>query len=304
MTPSGAADALRAARIPVWTDEPLARHGYWRVGGPADLLVHVRGAEELATVMGLGLPVTVLGNGSNLLVSDAGIRGITVQLRGAFRESVVDGDILRAGGGLMNPVLLARLDKQSLGGLGCLAGVPGTVGGAIRMNAGTRIGEIGDRVSWVDLILPGGTPQQLTPADIGFSYRWAQLPAGAIVTEVGLRVSHEEYAAEKEAMTEHLAYRMRTQPLNQPSCGSVFKNPPGDHAGRLIEAAGLKGHRHGGARISEKHANFIVNEGGSTAEDVVTLIRLARDTVRDRFGISLETEVHTAGDWPKGLWPR
>lgn len=303
MSTTAVADALRADGLAVWANENLSQHGYWKLGGPADLLVHVRSRAELARVMETGLSITLLGNGSNLLVADAGIRGITVQLHGSFRESTIEGDTLRAGGGLMNTVLLARLARAEVGGIGCLAGVPGTVGGAIRMNAGTRIGEIGARVEWVDVVLPGGESRRLTPADIGFSYRWARLPEGAIVVETGLRVSRDEFVAEKAAMTEHLAYRMRTQPLNQPSCGSVFKNPPGDHAGRLIDAAGLKGHLQGGARISDKHANFIVNEGDATAMDVTTLIQLARDTVAERFGIILETEVHAVGDWPEGRWP-
>ena len=247
MTISAVAGTLRAAGVQVWTDAPVAEHGYWKIGGPADLLVHASSPDDLQVIMQTGLPVTVLGNGSNLLVADAGIRGITVQLHGTFRTSTVKAGLLRAGGGLMNTVLLARLDRARVGGLGCLAGVPGTIGGAIRMNAGTRLGAIGERVEWVDIIQSSGTKERLTPAEIGFSYRWAQLPTDAIVVEVGLRVDADIYSKERAAMAEHLSYRMKTQPLNQPSCGSVFKNPPGDHAGRLIEAAGLKGHSHGGA---------------------------------------------------------
>ena len=150
---------------------------------------------------------------------------------------------------------------------------------------------------------PGGERQSLSPDDIGFSYRWARLPEGAIITQVQLQLSQEIYEEERESMAEHIAYRKRTQPLDQPSCGSVFKNPQGDHAGRLIEDVGLKGHKHGGARISAKHANFIVNEGGATAMDVHHLIHLAQETVRERHGVTLEPEVHAVGDWPDGLWP-
>ncbi len=300
---SDALQALQAAGLNPERDAPLARYGYWRLGGPADLLVDVENEAGLQAVMATGLPVTVLGNGSNLLVADAGIRGITIRLRGVFRQSTIDQEVMTAGGGLMNTVLLARLDKARLGGLGCLAGVPGTLGGAIRMNAGTRLGEIGTRVQFVDVVLNGGAKRRLTPDEIGFSYRWAQLPAGAIITQVQLKLSEKVYAEEKAAMAEHIGYRQRTQPLDQPSCGSVFKNPAGDHAGRLIEDVGLKGHGHGGARISAKHANFIVNEGGATAMDVYTLIKLARDTVQERHGVTLEPEVHVVGDWPIGLWP-
>ena len=300
---SAARQALQAAGLDPQADAPLAKFGYWRLGGPADLLVDVVDAAGLQAVMGTGLPVTVLGNGSNLLVSDAGIRGVTLRLRGEFRESTVKGEVLTAGGGLMNTVLLARLAKARLGGLGCIGGVPGTLGGAIRMNAGTRLGEIGARVRWVDVVLPGGVSKRLTPEDIGFSYRWARMPAGAIITRAQLQLSAAIYDEERAAMAEHIAYRQDTQPLDQPSCGSVFKNPPGDHAGRLIEEVGLKGERHGGARISAKHANFIVNEGGATAMDVYILIKRARDAVLERHGVILEPEVHAVGDWPTGLWP-
>jgi len=294
---------LEAAGLSPKEDAPLCKVGYWRLGGPADLLVDVMDDAGLMAVMATGLPVTVMGNGSNLLVADSGIRGITIRLRGDFRSTQTDDEILTAGGGLMNTVLLSRLERSELGGLGCLAGVPGTLGGAIRMNAGTRLGEIGERVCWVDVVLPGGQPRRLTPEDIGFSYRWARLPQGAIITRVQLKLSRSIFEEEREAMAEHIGYRQRTQPLDQPSCGSVFKNPPGDHAGRLIEDVGLKGHSHGGARISAKHANFIVNEGEATAMDVYTLIKLARDTVLQRHGIRLDPEVHAVGDWPDGLWP-
>ena len=294
---------LQAAGLSPKTDVPLAKYGYWRLGGPADILVDVLDTEGLQAVMTTGAPVTVLGNGSNLLVADEGIRGITIRLKGEFLKSEATGEILTAGGGLMNTVLLARLQKIQLGGLGCLAGVPGTLGGAIRMNAGTRLGEIGSRVLWVEVVLPGGERQSLSPDEIGFSYRWARLPDGAIITRAQLQLSQEIYAEEREAMAEHIDYRKRTQPLDQPSCGSVFKNPQGDHAGRLIEDVGLKGHKHGGARISAKHANFIVNEGGATAMDVHHLIHLAQETVQERHGVTLEPEVHAVGDWPDGLWP-
>jgi UDP-N-acetylmuramate dehydrogenase len=298
-----AAKALSEAGVPCWRAAPLSAHGYWKLGGPADLLVHARSRDELSQIMDTGLPITVIGNGSNLLIADAGVRGITVQLHGDFRQSAVEGETLRAGGGVMNTVLLARMAKAQLGGIGCLAGVPGTLGGAIRMNAGTRLGEIGDRVQWVDVMTLDGLVHRLEPFEIGFSYRRATLPSGAIVIEVALRVSPDRFSEERAMMREHLQYRMRSQPLDQPSCGSVFKNPPNDHAGRLIEAAGLKGTVHGGAQISSKHANFIVNRGGATANDVTALIRQARDTVQARFGVTLVPEVHPIGDWPKGHWP-
>ena len=315
---AGASLKLIMAGMEPVKDAPLARYGYWRVGGPADLFVDVHDASQLAAVLETDLPVTILGNGSNLLVSDAGVRGIVARLRGTFRAlafndptqpgglvETLEGDsgLAIVGAGMMNTVVLRKLDKMGIAGLGCLAGVPGTIGGAIRMNAGTRIGEIGDKVAFVRVMLPNGMTQNLTPDAIDFRYRRATLPPGSIVTRVGIFVSKSEYSAERDAIKEHLSYRKSTQPLDKPSCGSTFKNPPGDSAGRLIDAAGLKGASEGGAQISEKHANFFVNTGNATAMDLYRLIKHARDTVADQFQIQLEPEVHAVGDWPDGLWP-
>jgi UDP-N-acetylmuramate dehydrogenase len=315
---AGASLKLIMAGMEPIKDAPLAKHGYWRVGGPADLLVDVHDGAQLAAVMETDLPVTVLGNGSNLLVADAGIRGIVIRLKGNFRALAfrdpkdpaglldhLDSElgIAVVGGGMMNTVLLNKLNKLGLGGLGCLAGVPGTIGGAIRMNAGTRLGEIGDTVAFVRVMLPNGHAKTLTPDDIDFRYRRATLPTGAIVTRVGVWVSKAVHATEQADIREHLNYRKQTQPLDTPSCGSTFKNPPGDAAGRLIDAAGLKGSTEGGAQISEKHANFFVNTGHATAADLHTLIKRARDTVAEQFNVTLEPEVHAVGDWPEGSWP-
>lgn len=303
--------ALESAGVPIRRDEPLARRGWWRVGGPADLWAEPGTGAALQACMRTadahGLAVTVLGNGSNLLVADAGIRGITVKLGGAFRASEVvetaDGPVVVAGGGLMNTVLLNRLDKAGLHGLGCLAGVPGTLGGAVRMNAGTHLGEIGSRVQEVELVLPGGATQRVPGAALGFRYRRADLPRDAVVGRIWLRVEREGLESAQAAVRDHLLRRKATQPLDQPSCGSTFKNPPGDAAGRLIEAAGLKGHRIGGAMISEKHANFFLNTGGATARELRGLILHARDRVWQRSGVELEPEVHAVGDWPDDAWP-
>lgn len=301
------AEALQALGLEPRADVPLATRGFWRIGGPADLWAEVHTAAQLSAIQALGVPVTVIGNGSNLLVSDAGIRGLALRLAGELREARFGEEagepVVEAGGGLLNAVLLRRVEQAGLGGLASLAGVPGTVGGAIRLNAGTALGEIGARVLRVDLVLRDGSNTTLQAEEIGFRYRHARLPAGAIVVRATLRLTREGVAEEQAAIQHHLARRKATQPLELPSCGSVFKNPPGDHAGRLIEAAGLKGARRGGAQISEKHANFIVNLGGARAADVLGLINLARDTVRQRFGVTLEPEVHVVGDWPDGSWP-
>ena len=288
---------------------PLARRGYWRVGGPADLFVEVSTPSDLATVQAQGLAVTVIGNGSNLLVADAGIRGVVVRLAGTFRASALqggpDGPEVVAGAGLANAVLLKRLESTDLSGLGCLAGVPGTIGGAVRMNAGTHLGELGDRVRQVEVSLPDGSLQIRPASALQFRYRRATLPPGAIVTRVWLRLEADPHlvAEHREAVRQHLERRKATQPLSQPSCGSTFKNPPGDAAGRLIDRSGLKGHRIGGAQISEKHANFFVNTGDCTAMDLYHLIGLARQTVFEQHGVVLEPEVHAVGAWPEGCWP-
>ncbi len=297
-------DLQRLGLSPI-VDEPLARRGFWRIGGPADVWVDVAEEAQLQGVMALGLPVTVVGRGSNLLVADAGIRGITVRLGGALRGGALGLDGADVGAGMANTVLLSRLRSAGLGGAAALAGVPGTLGGAIRMNAGWSLGEIGDRVRSVRVVLPGGAVDELPGDALDFAYRQTRLPPGAVVTRVRLDLltSAQQVADEAATVDAHLARRRATQPLDQPSCGSVFKNPPGDAAGRLQEAAGLKGVQRGGARISDKHANFIVNTGGASAADVWWLVRHARDTVWRRFGIALEPEVHPAGDWPAGHWP-
>lgn len=173
------------------------------------------------------------------------------------------------------------------------------------MNAGTHLGELGDRARAVEVMLPDGTLVVLPAEDVRFSYRRAQLPPGAIVLRAWLRIESDPIQVERDRahVRAHLERRRATQPLDQPSCGSTFKNPPGDAAGRLIDASGLKGTRLGGAQVSEKHANFFINTGNATATDLYQLISLVRATVFEKHGVLLEPEVHAAGDWPPGMWP-
>jgi UDP-N-acetylmuramate dehydrogenase len=242
----------------------------------------------------------VLGNGSNALIHDEGIRGVVLKLVGNLADLGVDGTSAWAGGGLLLTVLLSRLDKRGLAGAEPFAGVPGTVGGAVVMNAGTRLGEAADLVESAELVLPGGDLVTLQAADLAFSYRHARIPSGAVVARARLRLVETDLEARLAQRQDFLKLRKATQPLDLPSCGSTFTNPPGDHAARLIQAAGLKGLRHGGASISTVHANFIVNHGEATAEDIRTLIATARCTVRDRFDVWLTPEVRLLGDWPEG----
>ncbi len=295
-------------------EEPLARHGYWRVGGPIERLVFVEEAGELAELCRSDPSLRVLGNGSNLLLPDAGLRGTVVRLGGVFRETRVVGEVgagevgevgdavrVRVGAGLLNAVLLNRAARLGLAGLGPLAGVPGTVGGAVAMNAGTALGEVADVLHAVEGVGPNGLVT-LSRADLPMHYRDGGLPEGFVVTAAVFRLRREGVAEEEERIATHLARRKATQPLDLPSCGSVFRNPPEGHAGQLIEAVGLKGHRVGGAEISAKHANFIVNTGGATALDVMTCIHTAWSEVRARTGVTLVPEVRVWGQWP-GMWP-
>lgn len=288
-------------------EEPLARHGFWRVGGPIERLLLVDTADELAAAIAADPSLHILGNGSNLLIPDVGLRGTVVKLGGTFRDSGVlddDGDVVRyrAGAGLLNVALLARVARLGLGGLGPLAGVPGTVGGAVAMNAGTALGEVADVLIAIDGVDRDG-PRTIPRAELPMVYREGGLPPGFVVTSAVFELQRNGFAEEQARIAHHLSRRRATQPLDLPSCGSVFRNPPGDHAGRLIEAVGLKGHRVGGASISEVHANFIVNLGGATATDVMTCIRTAWSTVREQMGVTLVPEVHVLGEWPAGVWP-
>lgn len=293
---SGLAEALRQAGAGVTEDAPLRKLAFWRVGGPADLLVEVNTLDQLALAMSGG-PVTPLGRGSNALIHDSGVRGIVLRLGGDLAELRVEGTRAVAGGGLALTALLARLDKAGLAGAEPFAGVPGTIGGAVVMNAGTQLGEARDLVRAVTVVLPGGEIQRLEADELRFAYRSATLPDGAVVALAELALSDEEVPARLERRRELLLRRKATQPLDMPSCGSTFTNPPGDYAGRLIEAAGLKGARIGGAEISPRHANFFVNTGDATAEDIRQLIVWARRAVFDRFGVLLEPEVKLLGPW-------
>jgi UDP-N-acetylmuramate dehydrogenase len=298
--------ALSTLGIPYRKDVPYSKLGYWRIGGNLAFLCEPSSVLVLQSLIRMGAPVYVLGNGSNMLMADEGLSGVSVMLRGGLGslDILEKEDVIRCGAGLKNVVLLNRMNRFSLGGLGALAGVPGTIGGAIRMNAGTALGEIGERVVKVEWLDQHGRIHMSTQEELAFSYRRAKgLPWEAIVTRVWLRVQREGFGEEKERVSAHIERRKRTQPLHLPSCGSVFKNPAGDYAGRLIESCGLKGHSVGGAQFSPKHANFIVNNGDASAMDVYRLIRLARDRVCDAHGIVLEPEVRPMGDWPAGFWP-
>jgi UDP-N-acetylmuramate dehydrogenase len=298
---TGWRDAIEeAVRGELQRDAPLAGRTAVRVGGPADLLVRPADPDALSGLLravgALGVPLVVLGGGANLLVSDRGVRGVVLKLPRDLAPEGAAGETLTLNAGAPNPRLPARAHARGLVGMEFIAGIPGTLGGGVAMNAGTRIGEMKDVVSRVELATARGTG--FVPAgDLAFAYRTARIPAGAVVTRIEFRLRRGDVAASAAAMRADRERRAATQPLDRPTFGSTFRNPPGDHAGRLIEAVGLKGHRIGNAAWSDVHANFIVNLGGARAADVVALMRLARGRVKERLGIALETEVRLVGEF-------
>lgn len=280
--------------------EPVAAYTSWKIGGPADALADIETEAELASVLRLAfrrkLPWFVLGSGSNLLVGDGGIRGIVVRLSGEFGRIACARDaagvVITAGASASVPLLVAQGASLGALGIGSLAGIPGSVGGALRMNAGTDR-EFGDFVREVCVQTPAKpTAHGVSPH---YFYRHTTLARDAIVARVTLAFEPGDPALVRAETQARLVRRKKTQPLQHPNAGSCFRNPPDDKAGRLIEAAGAKGWREGGAQVSPMHANFIVNAGGATASDVAMLLARVRRAVVERCGIELELEVHFVG---------
>ena len=311
-------------------NEPLSRHGTFGVGGPADAWVSVTREEELLALVNLaserGWPLMLVGNGTNALFSDAGARGVVARMQidtSSLEEQPDERVRLRAGSGVNLPKLINDLAGKGLAGLEWGAGVPGTIGGGIVSNAGAHGACIADTLESARFLAAPSTPgegaifRDLPAEECGLGYRRSRFraeremrfdeqshpipaprgqfePPEMIVGGTFLLI-RDDPAAIRARVAAYRQHRKDTQPP-QPSAGSVFKNPPGDHSGRLVEAAGLKGAIHGGAQISPKHANFIVNNGGAMAADILALIALARQTVMERFGVALELEVELRGD--------
>lgn len=291
---------LRKALIgAVRANEPMARHTTYRVGGPAALLVECDAMADLAAATSIfaeeEVPWIVLGKGSNVLVADSGYEGAVVTLGREFKRHVLDEAHLRSGAGVLLGAIVQDAFKAGLSGLEFAVGVPGTVGGALAMNAGARDEWIGAIVESVTLFVPGEGLIGLRGPEIAWGYRQSDLNGRGIIVESVLRVEEADPMHIRRTMEASLRRRKRTQPLGDPSAGSVFVNPPGESAGRLIEEVGLKGARIGGAQVSDVHANFIVNKGGASAADVVALIRLVRDAVKDAHGIELKPEIRFLG---------
>ena len=286
---------------PIRRDEPMARHTTYHIGGPASLFVECQtvGDLSLATTILAEEDVdwTVLGKGSNVLVSDAGYEGAVLTLGRDFKRHSLDEDHLRTGAGVVLAAVVQDAFKQGLSGLEFAVGIPGTVGGAVAMNAGSRDEWIGSIVETVTLFVPGEGLIGVRGPEIAWGYRRSGLTARGIIVEAVLRVTESDGVGIRRSMEASLRRRKRSQPLNMPSAGSVFVNPEGDSAGRLIEAAGLKGRCVGGATVSDVHANFIVNTGGATAADVIELVQLIRDTVKAANGIELRPEIRFLGSF-------
>ena len=280
---------------------PLSRHTSLRIGGPADALATPADREELARVLAVcaehALPTTVLGGGFNVLVLEGGVRGVVIRLRKLRRIERVADDLISVEAGASHATITRYCTEHGLSGLEFGAGIPGTLGGWIAMNAGIGVREIKDVVREIDLLGRDGRETRAIPrASLDFRYReLASLAPGSVIVAARLDVTPSDRPQVEAEVARLLAHRHATQPVDQPSCGSVFRNPPGDHAGRLIEAAGLKGARSGAAEISPVHANFIVNHGDAKASDVLCLIERARSEVAARTGTRLETEVKILG---------
>jgi UDP-N-acetylmuramate dehydrogenase len=286
-------------------NEPLANHTTWRIGGPADYLATPTSMEELTsavrTAHHLELPMVVIGRGSNLLVQDGGVRGLVIKLHDSFADCQIEETYLTALAGRSFVSAASIAVKGGLAGLEFATGIPGTVGGAVMMNAGAYGGQVADVLEWAEVMDAEGFVERLSREQLQFAYRFSVLKeAPRIVVRARFGLTKGDAVALTEKVKAWSKRRVASQPLSLPNCGSVFRNPEGTHAGQLVESAGLKGFQMGGAQISEKHANFIVNRGSATAQDVLRLIRHAQNIIREQYGVDLETEVRVIGDVASG----
>ena len=282
-------------------NEPMARHTTLRIGGPADWFLEASNCEDIVVasivMRSRGLTMTMIGNGSNLLVSDKGIRGLVVKPSGSL-ANITDhgGGTLHVGAGVKLLELARHFRDAGIGGLEWAFGVPGYLGGSLFMNAGTPQGEIQDVVESVIVIGRSGRQQEIPRAECGFGYRSSRFQrTHEVIVGAIIQMGGKPYDA--RLAQDLMDRRKATQPLTLPNCGSIFSNPPGQHAGKLIEDCGLKGKIFGGAQVSPQHSNFIVNLGRASAHDVRTLITICADEVRKRFGVELKCEVRMCGEW-------
>lgn len=296
------AELQQRIRGRVLVEEPLARHTTFRIGGPADLLALPVDRSDLETCLQFsrekGLPLWVMGYGSNLLVREKGVRGLVLKTARLSRIQM-DGCLVRAEAGAPLSRILAAAREAGLTGLEFAAGIPASLGGAVVMNAGTPEGSLSQVVRKVEVMARDGRMDTWESEEVGFTYRGSKLRgSGLVVTAVELSLGRGDKEQIAELIAHKLTLRRQKQPLNWPNAGSVFKNPPGCPAGRLIEMVGAKGWRQGDAEVSSLHANFIINRGEATAADVLALVERIQKAVADRFGIMLEMEIEVWGDGP------
>lgn len=294
----------RAAALPplrgrVQADAPLAPFTWFRVGGPAQWLVRPADADDLLLLLRdlpAGMPLTAIGAASNLIVRDGGVRGVVVKLAGrAFGSIDTDGEGIVVGAAALDATVAEHAAASGLGGLEFLCGIPGTIGGAVAMNAGAYGTEIKDVLDWAEVATPRGL-LRLSAAEFGFAYRKASLPEFGVVVRARLRGVPGDAAAIAARMTEIRAAREATQPVRSRTGGSTFKNPPGHRAWQLVDEAGCRGLRHGGAQVSELHANFLLNTGDATAADIEGLGEDVRARVTAATGVELEWEIKRIGE--------
>ena len=291
---------LKDNNIEYKTGEPMKLHTTFKIGGEADVFITVNTVDELKAAVNACLsnnvPMMILGKGSNLLVSDEGIEGAVVALDGDFKSLRFEGDTVARGAGVSLSKLCTAALERGLSGLEFAYGIPGTVGGAVYMNAGAYGGETRDVCTEVTYLTPGGEIGTYSAQELGFSYRHSIFKENNnIILFAKYQLTFDDPDQIKERMEDYMNRRRTKQPLEYPSAGSVFKRPEGAFAGTLIEQCGLKGKAVGGAQVSEKHAGFIINAGGATCDDVLSLVRLVQDTVRRETGYYLECEIIRTG---------
>lgn len=285
----------------VLTDEPMNGHTTFRTGGPADIFIMpsslMEVKESIRILQEYGIPFFVIGNGSNLLVRDKGIRGAVLQIGGRMSKINIDGEYVYAEGGMLLAVLSAKAAENGLTGLEFASGIPGTLGGAVTMNAGAYGGEMRDVLVSVEVLTKEMERKTVPVEDLELSYRHSILPKeGYILLRATLKLQKGNPEGIKARMAELGEQRREKQPLQFPSAGSTFKRPEGYFAGKLIQDAGLKGKAIGGGQVSEKHAGFIINTGKATTQDILDLIAFCQQTVFEKFGVMLETELKIVGE--------
>ncbi len=286
---------------PILIDEPMSGHTSFHIGGPADYLAQPQSVEELQALLlkakELSLPVTVMGNGSNLLVRDKGIRGLVIKLGNALMGIAQEGNRLTFGSGVALALAGSKAAELGLTGMEFACGIPGSIGGAVFMNAGAYDGEMAQIVTEITVLTPTNELQRLTATELDFAYRHSALQgSGLLVVSVTVELQPCSQEAIYAKMADFKQRRSSKQPLELPSAGSTFKRPKGYFAGTMIDQAGLKGYTVGGAQVSTKHAGFVVNIGGATAADVLQLIENVQKIVQEKYGVLLEPEVLVVGE--------